>query len=307
MQLKASFKKELLYFSRSGKLYVILLVPILTMILLTMFYSYADDIVGVTGMTINPEKMGISTEEFGEYEDFDLIKETFSQGSMFTTLSILGTILTIVLSVFLLMGASGKEQKEKAHIIPNSAGLKSVNYVSAKFFIYPIFVYIVNFLMTLIIGIMSMNLFDKAPEGAVIAFNIDMGQILLYAATISLLPLFLVCTSFCIGLSSGKAGIVCTSFCIGLSSGKAGIGAISTILGAYLLNNVFVKMGLYSYYPMAFPNLISSYLMDNQSVSIYEIVITIIITLVLCVLAYLISIFFLQSREIRNYEDIPEF
>ncbi|NLJ16225.1 MAG: hypothetical protein GX346_03755 [Clostridiales bacterium] len=291
MQLKASFKKELLYFSRSGKLYVILLVPILTMILLTMFYSYADDIVGVTGMTINPEKMGISTEEFGEYEDFDLIKETFSQGSMFTTLSILGTILTIVLSVFLLMGASGKEQKEKAHIIPNSAGLKSVNYVSAKFFIYPIFVYIVNFLMTLIIGIMSMNLFDKAPEGAVIAFNIDMGQILLYAATISLLPLFLVCTSFCIGLSSGKAGI----------------GAISTILGAYLLNNVFVKMGLYSYYPMAFPNLISSYLMDNQSVSIYEIVITIIITLVLCVLAYLISIFFLQSREIRNYEDIPEF
>jgi len=71
MQLKASFKKELLYFSRSGKLYVILLVPILIMILFTLFYSYADDIVGVTGMTINPEEMGISTEEFGEYEDFE--------------------------------------------------------------------------------------------------------------------------------------------------------------------------------------------------------------------------------------------
>lgn len=293
MQLKASIKKELAYFVRTGKLFIIFFVPIVAMSLMMFLYSFSAEIVKESDMEINTSEylqgFGLSEEEMALYDDIDLMAETFTSGAMFITMMSMGIIVIILLSTLMLMGASGKEQKDKAHIIPNSSGLRSVNYVSAKFMIYPIVTFITTFICGLILAAISIELFPLAPENALMGFDLDMNKAIIYSLLVALFVMFLTCVSFTIGLSSSMPGI----------------GAMSTIVGSYLISMVFQQFKLDSFHPFALSSLASEYLYSGEVG--FKLIGTVIITLAICVVLYLLAIFFLQAREIKNYEDIPEF
>lgn len=293
MQFKASVKKELTYFIRSGKIFIIFFVPIAAMILMMFLYSFSAQVVNEGGLDINTsgyfENVDLTEEELAILENADLMAETFTPGPMFATMMSMAMIVIILLSTLSLMGASGKEQKEKAHIIPNASGLRSINYVSAKFLIYPIFTFITTFVCGLIIGVLAIELFPSALENYLIGFNIDLIGVVVYSLSIALFVMFLTCVSFTIGLSSSMPGV----------------GALSAIIGSYLMSMIFQQFKLDSFQPFALSSLAGRYI-RYEDVS-FELIITAIITIAICVVLYLLTIFFLQTKEVKNYEDIPEF
>ena len=147
MQIKAGFKKEWFQFSRTFRLWGILIAtvsfsladPLMYWAMNALLGSLTDtDMYGAIGGAVDIENsLGML---FG------------SAGSVFagTMADLCATSLLIIMLI--LMSPCGGEQKKRATIIPSCSGLDTFSYLIPKYVMYPGTVFVTGFLAALISG-----------------------------------------------------------------------------------------------------------------------------------------------------------
>ena len=147
MQIKAGFKKEWFQFSRTFRLWGILIAtvsfsladPLMYWAMNALLGSLTDtDMYGAIGGAVDIENsLGML---FG------------NAGSVFagTMADLCATSLLIIMLI--LMSPCGGEQKKRATIIPSCSGLDTFSYLIPKYVMYPGTVFVTGFLAALISG-----------------------------------------------------------------------------------------------------------------------------------------------------------
>jgi len=209
IQIKASFKKEILAFTRTKMCLIIALV----IIGMSIFSP-----VMLRGLSLLMDAMSDIYEDFGM--DVSLITEQLNSSALQATASAMVETAQIGLLVFLLLinGFAGGEQKKRSTIIPRSAGLGSMGYILPKFIIYPLTAFVLGYLAAMASGLVSSVIFANND----IVWN----------------------NMFIAGVFAGIYLMlyVCLHLALGTATGKAGVSSAVCIVGALLLPNIFALM-----------------------------------------------------------------
>ena len=243
MQLKASFKKELLAFFRT-KRFLTLTIVILGISLLSPLL--------IVGMGSLMNSMSDIYDSVGM--DISGLTDELSSSATLGVSSQISDVSGVGLLVFLLLinSFAGGEQKKRSIIIPQSSGLDSFNYLLPKFIVYPVAVFALSLLGTVAAGVVSSLVFDVN--------DIFWPLAIAGGATLGVYNMFFVCLHLALGTSTGKAGMssaVCISASMLLSGFFSAIDATpaynpfalnsaagSLVLGAEPVANIVVGIVL---------------------------------------------------------------
>lgn len=316
MQFKACFKKEMMHYTRSFKLFgeiltmaLIFLMIVGTMLLFSSMGEMSQSVIDQYG----EQTTSMTEEEKAEYGmiysteqmemSFDVLKSMKTQGLVFS--SFLDSVfqLFVIVSIFLMMGIAGKEQKQRAHIIPTTCGMSNTSFVLTKFLIYPISLALITFVSVFGGGLLIKLIFPKTEETG--AYFKQLQSLTGIAPTVSVTGL-LMCA---IMAAAFVLFIISFQFMIGVSFGAPGIAAIFTIGFNVIAGTLLNAAELDKYQPFALSALAqnSQYYELQASDSVFVITMTVVITVLISVLFSLITLFALNAQKIKNQEDIPEF
>ncbi|MDR2531328.1 MAG: hypothetical protein LBC82_00580 [Oscillospiraceae bacterium] len=272
IQTKASFKKEILAFTRTKMLLIITLVFVGLALFDPLMYRGMGMLVELMSDTF--EEMNIGAD--GMIALFTEDASTGVQGFMSDI-----TLMGIIIFLLLINGFAGGEQKKRSIIIPRSSGLRSFGYIFPKFIIYPITAFIISVIGVLVAGSLS----------AVIFVNNDLtvGGLLGAGALMGINLALYTCFHLAIGTATGKAGMS-AAICIGASI------LVPTFF--QLLSTGF-DGDLIAYNPFAFISMAYGALYGN-ALPISEILITAVIALGIMVAVYLLALFAQNARKIDN-------
>ena len=178
-----------------------------------------------------------------------------------------------------MMGTAGGEQKKRSIILPKCSGLKTTDYVTAKFIVYPVF----TFISTAVISILSYFL-CKLLFGE----SLEISVVVRYVVSASLYMVFLVALMLFVGISTGKAGISAALIYIGTA-------IIPTILSLFKINK---------YNPFALQHYFTGFADLSTRANKLELVLNVLITIGLIILFYILTIAILNARKIDNSKKI---
>ena len=199
IQLKASFAKECLAFTRTKRLLILTCViiglSILSPLLIAglgalmksmsgMYDSFGVDISGLSGALSSSATLGVSSQ--------------------------INDVSGVGLIVFLLLinSFAGEEQKKRSIIIPQSSGLTGFNYLMPKFVVYPLAAFLLSMLGTISASAISALVFGVN--------DIVWPLAIAGGATLGVYNMFYVCLHLALGTSTGKAAMS-SAVCIGAS------------------------------------------------------------------------------------------
>jgi ABC-2 type transport system permease protein len=261
MQITASFKKEILAFTRTKKFLILFFVFLGAALLYPLLIKAMNSM-----MEAIPSEIDIGmTAEFAE---------TVGNGTMMAVSSVVGVGLIVFLLV--INSFAGGEQKRRSIIIPSSSGLRSASYILPKFIIYPLAV----FLMTVVSGMaawaLSLALFDVHDAAADAAF--------LSSALAGVHLMLYVCMHLTIGTATGRAGMS-SAICIGVSM---------------LLPAIFMGAGVGTVYNPFGLDTMSLAAVSSAAGDAGEVMMTVVIALGIMVILYLIALFAQNARKIDN-------
>lgn len=202
MIIKAGIKKELLSFSRTFKMWAILI----TIIAFAFIDPALIKLIGTLGASISQAQAPDVSQQsiVSTSSDAGELTSSLDLGSLsspeYAIASTLGDLtgLCFLILMLLLMPAAGGELKKRATIIPNCSGMTPGHYLIPKFIFYPLFVFAASFVAVICAGFMAGALFGRMPE---------FGNILLLGAMTGVYMIFAVCLYLCLGLSTSKAGM----------------------------------------------------------------------------------------------------
>ena len=100
----------------------------------------------------------------------------------------------ILVLLLCMMGTAGGEQKKRSIILPKCSGLKTTDYVTAKFIVYPVF----TFISTAVISILSYFL-CKLLFGE----SLEISVVVRYVVSASLYGILSSSNAF-VGISTGR-------------------------------------------------------------------------------------------------------
>jgi len=270
MQIKASYKKEMLAYFRTGKALIVALV----ILGLAVFSPLV-----ITGMGALMDSMSEIYDEFGidVSEMTGVLVSAASTGVSSSVSDITGAGLIVLL--LLLNRAAGGEQKKRAVIIPQSAGLSSLAYIYPKFIIYPLSAFILAFIGMFASWGVSSLLFDHN--------DVTLSGVLIAG----------ILTGVCLMM------YVCCHLTLGTATGKAGMSAAVCIAASILLSNIFAFTSSdYMFNPFAL-SLLATTVIHNPAITaseLLDIVVTVIFALGIMFLLYWVALFAQNARRIDN-------
>ncbi len=285
MQTKAGIKKEIIYFSKTFRMFGVLIAMIALAALSPLMLKVSEII--FDSLPDIESSMQAAGGEDGNIAEFDLYEEDALAEMQdmitmdFAYISAISGITGNAILVLLLcmMGTAGGEQKKKSVIIPKCSGLKVTDYVTAKFIVYPVF----TFLSTAVISVLSYFL-CKLLFGA----SLEISVVIRYVLSASLYMVFLVSLMLFTGISTGKAGISATLIYVGTV-------IIPTILSLFKINK---------YNPFALQHYFTGFADLSTRTSKLELALNVLITIALIIIFYILTIVILNARQIDNSKKI---
>ena len=280
MQVKAGFKKEWLQFSRTfrfggiliGILSFALADPLMYAGLNAMMSAFSN---ATASVAVSP------TDIMGEAASlFDSAEMVFSM----TMAEFCSTSLLIVMLI--LMSPCGGEQKKRATIIPSTAGLDSASYLIPKYVMYPGTVFAVSFIACCISGVLCNAMFtlDK----------VDPGMLLLAALMCAVYMAFFTVVYMSIGL--------CTS--------RPGVATVLMYIGVSIVQIILTSLDLTKFHPLTLRSLVTGEMFAEDFVledNIASIAVGIVLSLVIGVMMYVLTLTVQKGTKINNQVDKPEF
>ncbi len=297
MQLKHCFKKEWSQFTRTFRLLALIL------IFFAMFMSYPA-LFGFAGSILNKDflesppieesaavslgTVKTSANDIMSEIDMDAMVKMYSDaGLMFGTTVVMTLSSCVLVAMLLFMSAAGGEQKKRAMIVPLSSGLKFKNYLIPKFTIYPLFSFAITFLCTTFAGVACNIIF---PNNHVKTENMIVAALLA-----GIYVMFIITVHLSLGLCTSRPGIM----------------AAAIYVGSSIVQSLLQGFGITEYHPFAITSMIGDILMLPEysfADNMMNIVITITVALVVCIVMFFLALGVLNAKKINNREEIkPEF
>lgn len=291
MQLKYSLKKEWAQFSRTFRLWGIIIAALATALLYILMFKFTgalfESMEQMGEMSLSAASGGNLFGDLGINMN-DMIAMYLDAGMMYSV--VMSSICSIALLVIVLVlgSAAGGEQKKRAMIVPLCSGLDNKSYVLAKFIVYPISVFVIIFLTALLSGVLCNALFPNNKVG----FDL----VLLGSLLAGIYMTFVVSVFLSLGLCTSKPGVM----------------AAIVYIGTTILQTVFLRFQLYDYNPFTLLNLISGEMFADPDFSLADkaasIAVGVVISLLVSVLMCLLAIAVLNAKKINNQEEKkPEF
>jgi ABC-2 type transport system permease protein len=266
MQTSASFKKEIMAFTRTKKLFV----------LLCVFAGFA---------VLDPaliRGMGAIMEAVGEA---DIIGDMLGDITSYASNGVSGLVGDLALSgtvIFLLLinSFAGGEQKRRSIIIPRSAGLGNHAYIVPKFVVYPLAAF----------GLCLFAVITSALVSAAIFVVNDLSAARILTSGILLGVNLAMYTGFhlCIGTATGRAG----------ASAAICIGASILVPGFFAMLSMNMEGDLIAYNPFALTTMASTAVYQIPDTA--EMLVTIAIAVALIVICCLLALFAQNAKKIDN-------
>lgn len=277
MQLKLSFKKEWLSFRRSFRFGGMLICIFSFVLANPLLYKALIALMGVMEESGANAAAGI---QMGEMNILDNATVIFSG----TLLELTATSLLVIMLIH--MPPFGGEQKNRATIIPACSGLAFKNYLLPKYVLYPAVMFVANFLAGCVGGALCNALFTNEPVG------VDM--IMLGSLLASIYAVFMLVVYMTLGLCTSRPGLM----------------VIVVYLGQTLIQIILSYLGLTRFNPFTLYNLIAGEMfMEGFSLAdeAASITVAVVLSIIICVLMYILSHAVLKAKKINNQENRPEF
>lgn len=281
MQIKAGFKKEWFQFSRTFRFWGV--------IIGTFSFALADPLMY---WAMNALLGSISdTDMFGSVGGAVDIENTLQMmfgnaGAIFggTMADLCATSLLIIMLI--LMSPCGGEQKKRATIIPSCTGLGTLEYLIPKYIIYPAAIFVVTLASCMMAGGICNLMFT---DGA-----IDAGMMFLAAVLCAVYLTFILVVYMSIGLCTSRPGVVTVFMYIGVS------------IVQIFLN----QLGLTKFHPLTLRSLVIGEMFRDDFVladNAASIIVGVVLSVVIMVMMFILTLTVLKSKKINNQEDKPEF
>ena len=289
MQLKYSFKKEWLHFSRTFRIFGMILAifsfaiadPLMYRALGAIMDMAAsggmDAITGAAAVGVQAGGADVLGEISSLYNDAGLIfGVTMAEFCSTSTLIIM----------LILMAAAGGEQKKRATVIPACSGLEHFNYLFPKFIVYPLSVFAVTFVSCICAGALCNALFTVNIVG--------WDMVVLAAALCSVYMAFITAVYLSIGLCTGRPGIV----------------TVFMYIGTMLVQIILSGLDLEKFNPFTLRSLVSGGMFSDDFVladEMMSITVGTVLAIAVSVLMFLLCLAVQKAKAINNREDRPEF
>ncbi|MBE6901161.1 MAG: hypothetical protein E7478_01670 [Ruminococcaceae bacterium] len=214
----------------------------------------------------------------------DLVME-YTSGVVFgAALSDLcNTALLVIL--LLLMSPFGGEQKKRATLIPSCSGLDNKYYLIPKFVLYPAIIFVTTFFAGILAGLICNAMFPQ-PVG--------FGYMLLGSVLCAIYLTFIVVIYMALGLCTSRPGIM----------------TIVIYFGQGLINSILLALGLERFNPFTLYSVFTYQLYDAEfslGSEAASIIVGIVLSVVIAVMMYFLTLAVLKNKRINNQEDRPEF
>lgn len=293
MKLRFCLKKEWLHFSRTFRLWGVIIAAFAVVIAYPLMYKFTgvvmEELAKQTGLSIS---IGEVDAGFLDGMNFGDMTAMFSDASLMYTVAVSG-MLSIAMLVFMLVlsSASGGEQKKRAMIIPLCSGLSTKHYVLAKFILYPLVCFADIFLSSMLCGALCNALFPNN--------SITFSMLVLASAMAGVYAVFAICVYMSLGLCTSRPGVM------------AAVVYIALTITQTVLQMVESNYGQIMYNPFVLVQLVSGGIVSPKfslADNIPNILVSIAVSLAVCVVMCLIAIAVLNAKKINNrLEKKPEF
>ena len=282
--LKEGVKKEIMFFTRSFRVWGVLMAAVLfaavAPLLIKLSFIMLESLDGMMGddssyMTAAASVEGMDfSVEFGG-TDFDMSAE--DQMGKLGAIAALGDLTSTLMLIFMLviMYAAGGELKKRSMIIPQNAGLSSKLYILPKFIIYPVFAAVFAFCGIWIGFGVSTLVFPGV--------QVDILGVLEAAFAAAVYDAFIMVLYLTLGL--------CTA--------KAGIATVIMYGGSTILSALFSALGADKFHPFTLVSQAQSAVMEESfdAVNYWG---SMGITVLIMILCYFVTLFVISARRIDN-------
>lgn len=289
--LKTGIKKEMMFFTRSFRLWGIVLAAVLfavvspLMMKLSVFMlsaiEDADFDFGETNPSIsdslNDMTMDLSVNvdvspdlDFGAMTDEEYMASLGIIGAMGDLTSTL-----MLVAMLVTMYSAGGELKKRSMIIPQNAGLTPKLYILPKFLVYPLTMAVIGFCGVWIsYGVNSLVFSDS---------SIPVKAVAITALSVAVFDAFMTAVYFTLGL--------CTS--------RAGLSVAVMYGGNVILTMLFSALGADKFHPFTLTSQAQNALMGEKTdaVNLWG---SIGVTLLIIVLCYFVTLFVISAKKIDN-------
>lgn len=277
--IKAGIKKELMLFTRGFKLLGVIVTIIGISLLYPVMYKSMElmaNQISDMGQQIGGETQDQVDSAVDSINGMIASIEAMYGGSMAsvgfkTGINALASTGSLII-LLLLMSTAGGEQKKRSIIMPNCAGLTPVGYVLPKYIIYPLLIGLLAFIGGLVTGGISNALYNN---------ELIISDIIFSSACAAIYIFFLVSVYFLIGLATGRPGI---SVII--------VYATSTVIPILLQ-----ALNIDKYNPFTLQSLLMS---SYDEVDMNNLILSIVVSLILSVISCLLALMITTLRKIDN-------
>lgn len=301
MQIKAGFKKEWMMFSRTFKclgvmiaIFAFAIVDPLMMKGMDLLFTelekmteehtasqsisdsessnYANLSLGIgIDLDENTEKLASEEGSSDFMGQMNIIYGSSTATGFYSAMSDITNTGTLIILI-VLMAAAGGEQKKRSTMIPDCAGLSPKNYLLPKFVLYPLFCFAATFLATFVAYGVSLMVFTTPLE---------ISNVLFAAVCAGVYQFFIVSLYFLFG--------ICTS--------KPGVGTIIIFISTGIIPVILSAAKANKYNPFALLSMLTS---DVGDVEMSNFVLSIVVTFILYIIMYFITLLVLTAKKIDN-------
>ncbi len=284
------FKKEMLFYTRGGRLVIMLVVMVVLALMAPVMYGFLKMMVGALNTA---EGIDESTRQmldlFGGF--------TAAEVTMYTVEYVAG--MGAIVTLFLFKGAAGGEQQKRSVIIPHCSGLSALDYALPKFIIYPMSIFIVSFVAVFLGAGVSLPIFGG---------ELDWGMVAISALCTAGFLAFFTVLQFCIGICTGRSGLAIIICIIAQTF-------LPSLLSFFRIDR-FNPVSLYSIALGAalgsgkssgnfFASLESSTNSVSGDVTPLNVTISLVTAVIISVLLGFVTVFVLHTKEVHNEGDEP--
>lgn len=259
---KTGIQKELMFFSRSFRMWGVVIAAFAFALLDPLLMKVLDSMTATIG------------EMDPTLAELDLGGMNMSQAGVIGAVGDLTSTLLLIVSL-VIMYAAGGELKKRSMIIPQNAGLTPQLYLLPKFVLYPVFSGVFTFLGVLCSWVFSFALYDQV--------NVDLGQALFASLLAAVFQMFLLSLYLTLGLCTAKAGL-----------------AVAVVYGGnVILSSLFTALGADKFHPFTLTSQAQNIIMGEE-IDPANLWGSIGVTLLLIVLCYFVTLFAVSAKRVDN-------
>lgn len=281
------FKKEMMFFTRGGRLLAVILVTLSLAVMSPVMFGMMQGMIEMLAAAAPSEEYMEMMSMFTSFSASDI--------TMYNVEYVAGIGAIVVLFVF--KGAAGGEQMLRSVVIPQCSGLSAVNYVLPKYLIYPPFIFAMSAL-SIYAGAGASLIFFEGP--------LDWGYVTVAALCTGVFLAFSTAVQLCVGICTGKSGLAII-LCI----------AMQTFLPSILSTFRVDRFNPFALYSIALSAAMASGKSGNSLMTAVEaastsndlttlnIAVSAGTAVVISVLLYFVTLFVLNAKEVHNEGNEP--